>query len=374
MLQVVPSIAPDAGPTRSVQMQAAAARIRGFHVRVAARGAKGPDARELRQLPFAFELPTPSSVRALASEIDAADIVEIHSVWNGTTSVASALCRRAGVPYVLTPHGMLDPMCLSYRRGLKRLYRSAVEHRTLCGASGFHFLSEEERDRAVIGRTVRANEVVVAPNAALPMSGPISTGALQLLVPNPAGRNVLLFLGRLHPIKGIDLQLHALALVRQADRPLLAVVGPDCGDGQRLRRLASSLGIEPWVFWAGPVYSDERYALLAEADLVLLTSVYDANPIVAAETFVAGGALLSVAGCGGVDAAARAGAAIVVPRTAQDLAAGIRGLLNDPVRLGQLREQGRTYAADALAPAKVNEPLLRLYERIVHRVAPVNAA
>lgn len=370
VLHVVPSLTMDAGgPARSVRQLVSAQRERGVDAWVAAHGADGEGAIAISHMAGPGEVPTPASAAALSRAIGDADLVEIHSLWNGTVSMAAALCRRLGAPYVLAPRGMLDPACLARRRLLKRLYAAAIERRTLTGASGFHFLSEEERRAAVVGRPLTDEEVAVSPNGAPLPSAELPAGVLRSRYPMTHGRRVVLYLGRLDPIKGIDLQIEALAHLAEADRPLLLIVGPDYGDRDRLQALARVRRVEPWIVWSEPVYGLERLSLLAEADLVLLTSTYDANPVIVVETLAVGGVLLATAGCGGVEAAAARGAAVVVRRSADDLSRAMRSLLGDREARARVRRSAVPYARDVLDRRRVLDPLVALYERLTRSAA-----
>ncbi len=363
ILHVVPSVAPDrGGPSRSVRQLVDVLRKRGLDVRLAAAGASDVDV-PLAHLSCRGEIPDRASRRRLAEAIGQSQVVEIHSFWNGTVSIAAAMARRSGVPYVLTPRGMLDPACLASRGWTKALYRAAIDRRTIGGARGFHFLSEEERDRAALGTAGRRTPAVVAPNGA-PEVGLAPAGpSLRTRWPGVGDRPVLLAFGRIDPIKGLDLAIRALARIAPAGRPALLLVGPDYGAGPSLRELARREGVEASVVWGEPVFGEERFRLLAEADLVVLVSRYDCNPVVATEAFAAGGAVLATEGCG-LAACARAGAAAVVPRTPEAFAAEVARLLAHPACRADLRRGGRAYAADRLAWDRAVEPLVELYRRL----------
>lgn len=364
VLHVVPSVAPSGGgPARSVPALVQALSVRGVHARMAAFGAADTHVR-IAHLRGPGEVPTIGSTRALAAAIADSTVVEIHSLWNGTTTVAAALCRRAAVPYVLAPRGMLDPACLSSRRLLKRAYGWLLEDATLAGAAGFHFLSAEERGHAVVGRTLRQDEGVIAPNAAPVLPHPLPRGVLRARFPAVGDGPVALYLGRLDRIKGIDLQLQALAMMPALERPRLLIVGPDYGERASLEALVRRLDLERWVVWGAPVYGDERFSLLADADLVLLTSRYDANPVLVTEAVAAGAVLIGTEGCGGMDAAARADAAREVARTPEAVAAAMASVLTDQNASAALRIRAQHYAATALTPDRTLAPLLDLYARL----------
>ena len=364
VLHIVPSVAPRAGgPARSVPALVDALRERGLAASLAAHGAaKGHLV--LSHLPGPGEVPTLTSVRELARAIARVDLVEIHSLWNATVSASAFLCRRAGVPYILAPRGMLDPACLATRRFAKRAYGWLVEDGTVAGAAGFHFLSEEERRDALVGRRLDDAEIAVSPNAAPKVSIMRDRGSLRARFPSIGHRRVAIYLGRVDSIKGIDLQIDALALLPATERPVLMVIGPDYGERAALTSRAADRGMADWVIFGDPVYGDDRFSLLADADLVLITSRYDANPVLVTEALAAGAVLVGTAGCGGLDAAARAGAARAVPRSTPAVAAGIAEVVRSPGECDRMRVCAREYAETALSSERTLAPLVALYERV----------
>ena len=367
VLHILPSVRLErGGPSRSVRQLVGALRARGLEVSLAAEGATAEGDLPLAHLRVPGYIPDRSSRRALARAIGGADVVEIHSLWNGTASTAAALCRRAKVPYVLTPRGMLDPICLVRRRWRKRLYGLFIEDATLAGSSGFHFLSDEECRRARVRRTLSDDEVAVSPNGAPRVTERIPNGVLAGLVPETraSGRPVIVYLGRLDPIKGIELQIRALALLPEPVRPVLLLVGPDFGEGPRLERLARAEGVEEQVIQTGPIYGLERFSVMVEADLVVLTSVYDCNPVVANEALAVGACVLATEGCS-LGRFAAEGALVQVPRTTADFAGALERILADREAMARTRSRGQEFARTQLDWHVVVEPLIRLYERLV---------
>ncbi|MGH9929249.1 MAG: glycosyltransferase, partial [Pyrinomonadaceae bacterium] len=341
-----------------------ALRAEGVNVTLAASGAVGDEELTLNHLPMPGEILTTQCKRKLNGAIGESDLVEIHSLWNGTSSWAAAACRRAGKPYVLTPRGMLDPLCVANRSVSKRIYRIIVDGVNITKASGFHFLSDEERERALIGRDVPSERIAISPNGVLKPPENLPRTFLTARYPELRGKRVLLHLGRLDPIKRIDFQISALARIPAEERPSLLLIGPDYGEEQRLRLIARRENIEAWVTFGGSVFGDERFALLSEADLVVLTSLYDCNPVVATEALAVGGAVLATEGCG-LGVSAQHGAVIVVPPTVEAFADAVRGLLADKTATDALRKRAREHAEAHLGWHHVVRPLIKLYENVV---------
>lgn len=365
VLHVVPNIDPkQGGPARSVAaLVAALRRIDGLHVTLAAAG--GPDLVDVPlEIRTRWSIPTSESKRKLEAAIQQADVVELHSLWNGVISQSARICQKLKVPYLYTPRGMLDPYCLNTRGWLKKLSAFLGEERNIGSAAGFHLLSQEEYQGMITARPyLKDRPFVIAQNGLGTVPEDFPKGLLAEKFPETEGRKTLLFLGRLDEIKGLELPLQAVAQMEPAQRPMVLLVGPDFGEESKLKQLASSLGIAPWVIFAGAIYGNDRFSLLVEADLVGLTSHYECNSVTGTEAFAVGGAVLATEGSSLRDAA-QAGAAVVVPRTVSDYANAIHQLLSDPSRCKQMRKTARLYAQRQLNWDKLVIPLVELYRKI----------
>ena len=171
----------------------------------------------------------------------------------------------------------------------------------------------------------------------------------------------LVFLGRLHPIKGLEIQIETLALLKaRGFRARLRLIGPDSGAGVRIRGLAENLGISGDVDIPGPMYGDERLAVLRDADAVLLTSHYECFSVTAVETMAVGGALLATVACN-LEGPAAAGAVVTVPRTTQALADAIVDLCSDHESTQQLRDAATRYAVENLDGRRTANRVLSFY-------------
>lgn len=315
-------------------------------------------------LPLPFEIPGTSLRRLLREVIAQAHLVHVHSVWNGTVTAAAAMSRAANRPWIISPRGMLDPDNLARHRWLKRLYYAGAERRTLTGAAGWHFLSESERKRCAWVPKIVGRPFAISPNGT-----DIDDIAIALRNSTPAvfsgGAVQLVFLGRLHLIKGLDLQVEVLKqLVARGIDAYLNLVGPDAGDEARVRAAAANCGVADRLVFTGPVYGNERFRWLRDADAVLLTSHYEANSNTANETLAAGGLLIATDTCG-VDAPARAGALVCVPRSATSVAAAITDLLDDPAHCARIRDTAQSYARAHFDWSVVADTMRSLYQKVL---------
>lgn len=223
------------------------------------------------------------------------DVVVVHGLWQFVGLGARLAARRTGVPYLVFPHGMLDPWFRSaypLKHAKKLAYWLAVERRVLREAAAVLYTCEEERRLAQStfpGYACR--ELVVGYGTARPPGDP-ERARRAFLERHPAlarGRLVL-FMSRIHEKKGCDLLVRGFAAHAAADPSLrLAIAGP--GDPAliaKLRALIAELGIEDRVVWTGMLEGELKVGALHAADVLALPSHQENFGIVVAEALACG--------------------------------------------------------------------------------------
>lgn len=204
------------------------------------------------------------------------DVVDVHGLYRFPLTYSAYRARQLGVPYVIRPHGALDPFL--YRQSsvslpLKRLWERLFDLPNLHAASGVHYTTEEERDRVAFLNL--GAPAFVVPNG-------LDWGRFEALPPRGAFRAghgigdapLILFLGRVNFKKGIDLLIPAFTQVRQHHPgSILAIVGPDNeGYGSQVRRWIRDAGLDESVRLVGPIYGQAVLEAYVDADVFALPS------------------------------------------------------------------------------------------------------
>jgi glycosyltransferase involved in cell wall biosynthesis len=217
-------------------------------------------------------------IRRRAEELVAeTDVVHGHGLYVGTNYAFGQAARNSGKSLVYHVHGMFEPYILSRSRWKKRLVHWLFEDANFRHVRLWRALTEKEAGQIrALGITA---PIVVAPNGLDPgeFEKPPVTSTLSSL---PSLQSLqkeklrLLFIGRLHPKKGLDMLLWAWAQLHQRHRQWeLVVAGPDEGDyGTKLRQMAGSLGVDSATRFIGTVTGDAKRALLYSADIFVLPS------------------------------------------------------------------------------------------------------
>lgn len=291
VLHIIPSLDPaTGGPARSVPALCDALHTGGARVSLFAMHAAGAELTVtpekaafdlcLFQTPFrARDFPSVTFGRTVYRAAQRVDVVHINSLWNPVVSLAAAACRRVGVPYLISPRGMLQAEALKRRATLKRVYAGLVERRTLAGAAAFHFLTKREEEESRCVPHGKATFVIPSGVDPRPFES-IPKNAFRARYPMLQGRPVVLFLGRLHWSKGLDVQAAALAaVVRAIPECAWVVAGPDCGYGGELKARVDALGFRENFVPTGLLSRAEALEALVDADVVVLSSRHEAHSL-----------------------------------------------------------------------------------------------
>ncbi|MDX1953708.1 MAG: glycosyltransferase [Verrucomicrobiota bacterium] len=220
----------------------------------------------------------PKFKAVLAELVAQHDSFVVHGLWQYHGYAARQVLRSARQPYVIYPHGMLDPWFkrnYPFKHLKKLFYWFWGEYPVLRDAAQVIFTSEEERKASRNSfRPYKVNEVIIPLGLKCPNLDPINTrNRFFTDHPETVGKKLLLFLGRLHEKKGCDLLLHAFARNCRGTDWTLLMVGPGLEDySQKLRVLAVSLGIEKQILWLGMLMGEPKWATFHAADAFILPS------------------------------------------------------------------------------------------------------
>ncbi|OGX39811.1 MAG: hypothetical protein A3C53_03230 [Omnitrophica WOR_2 bacterium RIFCSPHIGHO2_02_FULL_68_15] len=309
---------------------------------------------------------SPALRAALTQAIPQAELVHLHGLWLYPTTMAAGLCRRAGVPYILSPCGALDPYGLARHRLLKWGYALVVERRTLAGAALLHCTSAQER-RHVTAYGITA-PIFVVPRASPSPDGPTPPpGAFRQAHPEVGAGRLVVFIGRLHPKKRLDLVVETFAAAAQRYSDLhLVVAGPDDGAGGPARRQLAAAGVADRATFLGLVAGAQKQALLREGTLFLLPSEDENFGVSVIEAMAAGLPVVVSPSVGVADAVARSGAGLVVDAASAAWASAAERVLADPAVARAMGEAGRRAAAE-FSPAQVVGAMRAAYGSLAQR-------
>ena len=297
---------------------------------------------------------SPALGRTAREEAAGFDVVHLHSVFLWPTSAAARAAERSGVPYVVSPRGMLVPdLIRAHGRWRKLAWMLLAERHTLERAAALHATSALEAEEAA-RLDLPLPPVFVAPNGVdLPEE------------PRGDREPFLLFLGRVSWKKGLDRLIPALAHVPGAE---LRIAGND-EEGLRpeLERLAQAAGVAERVRFLGPVAGEEKAALLGRAAVLVLPSRSENFGNVVLEAMAAGCPVAVTPEVGLADTVRETGAGIVADGDPARLGAALAGLFADRGRLGEMSRRGAEAARERFGWEAVARRMEELYAQVARR-------
>jgi glycosyltransferase involved in cell wall biosynthesis len=279
--------------------------------------------------------------------VTAFDLVHIHALYRFPQAVAAHYCRKFAVPYCLQPHGSLVPFLYHKRerRGAKRLYERVVENRNLREASAILYASEGEK--AAVSFLKLGAPGYVVPNGL--WVADYRRPADMIAFRNKHGlsdRNVILWLGRISPVKALDVLIEAFALLGDRPDSVLVIAGPDpYGMRPQYETSVERKGLKGRVVFTGMLLGPEKMAALQASDIFVLPSHTENFGIAALEAMAAGRAVIVSSGVKISTEIAAADAGKVVEGNPQALADALAELLASHARRAELGTAASSFAA-----------------------------
>lgn len=319
------------------------------------------------------------------------DLAHVHGLWQFGSLATLVWHRKTHRPYLVSPHGMLDPWALRNSRWKKKLAWAAFEGAHLRSAACIRALCQAEAHAIrALGLT---NPVCVIPNGVdlpngsgkKPENGkPLRASRVEAFFPGAertitacepslVNRKVLLYLGRIHPKKGLSNLLRGWAQAHARGDWVLVIAGWDQGGHETdLKRLASELRIA-WadaqgcptaassLIFAGPQFGHAKADWLARCDGFILPSLSEGLPMAILEAWAYTRAVILTPQCNLPEGVA-AGAALSAIPEPEALAAVLRELFdcNDAAR-ERLGLRGRALVANRFAWPRIAAEFQEVY-------------
>ena len=285
--------------------------------------------------------------RPLAAHLERAigdfDIVHVHGLWHFGGLMAARIAKRKGVPYVVSLRGELDGRRLRHKGFKKRIYRALLLDDVLRSADALHAVSAAECGH--VARLGIRTPVFVCPNgvdlAALDEGAPPDEG---FLAEHPAlqGRQIVLYLGRIEALKGLDVLAEAFVEVASTrDDAALLVAGRDEDDTlPGMQQTLRDAGISERMVLAGFLTGRRKAAAWAGAAVFVLPSYSEGFSNAVVEALAAGLPVVISEQCNFPEVE-RAGAGFVVPATPGAVAEAVAAVLADADLARRMGERGR---------------------------------
>ena len=244
---------------------------------------------------------TPGIIKSAREQVKYFDIIHMHNYRTFQNIVVHYYAKKYDIPYVLQAHGSVLPFFQKQR--LKRIFDLFFGYRILSDASKVIALTRTEVEQyKKMG--VDKNKIEIVPNGIdlseyenLP-----ERGEFRRKYSIKDGEKIVLYIGRLHKSKGIDLLIKAFAdISKELDNIILILVGPDGGHRPALEKLIQALKVDDKVLFTGFVTNNEKMAAFIDADVFVNPRADEIFGLVFLEANACGTPVICNKGCGIAD-------------------------------------------------------------------------
>ncbi len=296
------------------------------------------------------------------------DILSTHGLWKYCSVASHQWHRRSGQPYIVHPHGMLEPWALRNARWKKQIAALLYEHTHLHDAACLRALCEAE-EQSIRAYGMR-NPICIIPNG-VDLPELVESSALEVESPPiqkfAQGRKVLLYLGRLHPKKNVANLVRAWKQTLDSDAPIsnswiLAIAGwGKTAYEQKLQDLAAG----PSVVFVGAQFGAEKNACYRACDAFILPSLSEGLPMAVLEAWAHAKPVLMTPECNLLEGFA-AGAALQIGAGPEEIAAGLKQVtkMNDEDRRA-MGDRGRTLVSTKFSWPRIGEQMRSVYDWVL---------
>lgn len=220
----------------------------------------------------------PKIMYYLMRNISSFNIVHIHEYRTVNCTLTAYFAKKKGIPYIIQAHGSVSTTVGMIK--LKKLYDLLIGHKILKNASKLIALNEMEVGQ-YLEMGVDENQIEVVPNGinVSDFENLPTKGIFKSKYGIKEDEKIILFLGRINKIKGIDLLVCSFSdLIQRFHGVKLVIVGPDDGFRSILEKQIKDLNIENSVVFTGPLYEKDKLEAYVDADVYVLPSAYDMFP------------------------------------------------------------------------------------------------
>lgn len=294
------------------------------------------------------------------------DVVHFHGLWHYPLFLGSKVAYKGKIPYVIAPHGSLDPWCLEYKRTKKKTYMGLIQRKQLLRASLIHATSDAERQVVNMSlpgvRTGMIQNGVDIPQAFSNKDKAVFERLFPLLV----NRRIILFMGRIHPVKGIDIMIRAFAEAKRTHiEHALVIAGPDeVGLKHELEELAQELEVKDKIFFLGFIEGAAKRCLLHAAEMLVMPSHSEGFSISILEAMAFSKPVIITTGCDFPEVAVE-GAGIVVKPDPGELAEAMDMVSSNKELANEMGSNGRRLVEKKYSWDKIAGDMIEMYKEAI---------
>ena len=312
--------------------------------------------------------------QALAKSVKDFDLIHITSVFLSVSTLGAYYAKKFNKPYIISPHGSLMNEPLRNRNTKKQIYISLIERKNLTDASAIHFTVETEKEE-YIKAGLSLKETIIIPNG-------LDIEEFNTITRDSAthfkekfgiapDKKIILFLGRLHRIKGLDILIPAFAeIIKKEPKAVLVLAGPDDENYKReVLKFIDEVNLRTSdIVFTGMLVGEDKTAVYKESDVFVLPSYSENFGMVVVEAMYSCLPVVITKYVGIAPEIIKNNAGIVIKKSEKELTEAILKILNNPALAQKMGESGKRLVETEFSPGKIADKWIEKYKNIIKNV------
>lgn len=315
---------------------------------------------------MALMIYTPSMKKWLNDNLKNFNVIHMHNFRSYQNNIVRKFAKKYDVPYILQARGSVLPFF--QKQKLKKIYDFVWGYNILNDAQAVVALTKDEQ-KQYQKMGISSDKIKIIPNGIdlseyqhLP-----AKGGFRKKYGIKTDEKVILFLGRINKIKGIDLLINTFSdISKELDMVKLVIVGPDEGYLTYIKQIIIDLKLSNKVIFTGPIYKKDKLKAYVDADVYVLSSRYETFPNTVLESFACGTPVVVTKNCGIADIIDK-NSGIAADRDIQHLKQAITTLLTDEKLMFKYGKNGRKIVETKFALLNIIKNLERIYMDILNK-------
>jgi len=294
------------------------------------------------------------------------NIIHLHGIWMYNQYISLRLQRKNNFPVIISPHGMLDPWALNVSKWKKYIVGKIFVNSSLQSAKCIHALCQSELES--IRKYGLTNPVAIIPNGIEIPINKIKRDPPWMIYPN---KKILLYIGRIHPKKGLKDLIEALNIISE-NRPEVLVnwnvkiVGwSQLNHEIELKKLVQKYNLGKTIEFPGPLFCDQKEAALQNSDAFILPSYSEGLPMSILEAWAYGVPVLQTIHCN-IPEGFENNAAIKIDNNPNKLASQLIDFMSlSESEINKIGKNGYKLVNDKYTWMHVTNQMLQLYNWVL---------
>jgi len=307
---------------------------------------------------------SPVMEKALKKSIKDFDLIYIVGVWNYPIAMAARCCLKFKKPYIISPRGMLYPFTMGRKLEKKSIYYNLVIKDILKSANAIHYTTEDEAEKCHSFLGLRNRKIVISNGIDLLEFSDLSLGSkFRERYPVLKDKKVILFLGRIDRIKGLDILIKAYSILAKENNEVHLFIAGD-GEGgykEKVEEEVINLGLQERVTFSGFLNGKEKLEAYMGSDIFVLPS-YSENFGLSAVEAMACALPVVISDKVGISGEVKdRNSGIIVETNAESVYYGLKKLLEDEGLRKELSENGRLLVKEHYDINKVADKMIKVF-------------